>query len=361
MNLEEYLEIAPYSLERTAKQEFLLSELNNLTTIHSIKSKEYNSILKAYGILDKQFERLEDFPALPVRLFKNYELKSCKDDEVIKTLTSSGTTSQRVSKIFLDKETSKFQTKALVKIMQNYLGKKRLPMLIIDTKSILKDRKMFSARGAGILGLSNFGRKHTYALDENMQIDFDAIEEFLQEHHGEKIFIFGFTFMIWQYFYEKLKEQNKKLNLENSILIHSGGWKKLVEKAVDNDTFKKSLQEQTGISDIHDFYGMVEQVGSIFVECEKGHLHAPIFADIIVRDSMTLKPLKFGEKGIIEVLSILPRSYPGHVLLTEDLGTILGEDDCACGKKGKYFKVQGRLPKAEIRGCSDTHAYDKKG
>jgi phenylacetate-coenzyme A ligase PaaK-like adenylate-forming protein len=135
---------------------------------------------------------------------------------------------------------------------------------------------------------------------------------------------------------------------------------KLVEKAVDNETFKKSLLEQTGVTDVHDFYGMVEQVGSIFVECEEGHLHAPIFADIIVRDKMTLKPIPFGNEGIIEVLSILPRSYPGHVLLTEDLGTILGEDDCKCGKKGKYFRVKGRLPKAEIRGCSDTHAYDKK-
>jgi len=360
MTLNEYLEIPPYSLDKEEKKKFLLSELNNLTKIHSKKSKEYNSILKAYDLLDTEFKSLEEFLPLPVRLFKNYELKSCKDEEVIKTLISSGTTSQRVSKIFLDKETSILQTKALVKIMQNYLGKKRLPMLIIDTKSILKNRKMFSARGAGILGLSNFGRKHTYALDENMEIDFDVIEKFLDEHKDEKIFIFGFTFMIWQYFYEKLKEKNIKLNLENSILIHSGGWKKLVEKAVDNETFKKSLKEQTGISDIHDFYGMVEQVGSIFVECEEGHLHAPIFADIITRDPMTHKPLPFKEEGIIEVLSILPRSYPGHILLTEDLGTILGEDDCPCGKKGKYFKVKGRLPKAEIRGCSDTHAYDKK-
>ena len=360
MNLEDYLEIAPYSLAKEEKVKFLLSELNVLTVKHSSKSKEYNSILKAYGLLNKNFGNLEDFPVLPVRLFKEYELKSCENDEVIKTLTSSGTTSQKVSKIFLDKETSTLQTKALVKIMQNYLGKKRLPMLIIDTKSILKNRKMFSARGAGILGLSTFGRKHTYALDENMEIDFEVIEKFLQEHKDEKIFIFGFTFMIWQYFYERLKEKNIVLDLSNSILVHSGGWKKLVEKAVDNDTFKDSLFKQTGISNIHDFYGMVEQVGSIFVECEKGHLHAPIFADIIVRDPMTLKPLPFEAEGIIEVLSILPRSYPGHILLTEDIGTILGEDDCPCGKKGKYFRVKGRLPKAEIRGCSDTHAYDKK-
>jgi|SaaInl8_200m_RNA_FD_contig_71_339519_length_8039_multi_7_in_0_out_0_3 phenylacetate-coenzyme A ligase PaaK-like adenylate-forming protein len=361
MNLEEYLQILPYELCKEEKHEFLLKELNYLTTKHSAKCTKYKDILEAYNLSDIKYKEISEFLPLPVRLFKNYELKSCKNEEVIKTLTSSGTTSQQVSKIFLDKETSTLQTKALVKIMQSFLGKQRLPMLIIDTKSILKNRKMFSARGAGILGLSNFGRKHTYALDDNMEIDFDIIEKFLEENKGQKIFIFGFTFMIWQYFYTKLKEKKKKLDFSNAILIHSGGWKKLIDQAVDNNTFKSSLKEQTGINNIHDFYGMVEQVGSIFVECEEGHLHAPIFADIIVRDPMTMKINKFGVEGIIEVLSIMPRSYPGHILLTEDLGTILGEDDCQCGRKGKYFKVKGRLPKAEIRGCSDTHAFDSKG
>jgi len=358
VTLDEYLEILPYSLSKEDKQTFLLSELNKLTLMHTKKSKEYKNILNAYKLLDKTFNSLEEFFPLPVRLFKIYELKSCDDNEVVKILTSSGTTSQKVSKIFLDKNTSILQTKALVKIMQSYLGKKRLPMLIIDTKAVLKNRQMFSARGAGILGLSNFGRKHTYVLDENMNIDFDLIDNFLQEHKNEKIFIFGFTFMIWQ-FYEKLKEKGKKLDLSNAILIHSGGWKKLAQKAVDNNTFKQKLLEQTGIKEIYNFYGMVEQVGSIFVECKEGHLHAPIFADIIVRDPISLKPLEFGKEGVIEVMSILPRSYPGHVLLTEDVGTIIGEDDCPCGKKGKYFKVKGRLPKAEIRGCSDTYG-DKK-
>ena len=360
MTMLEYLKTEPYALRKEDKQRFLLSELNKITQLHISSCPEYEAILKAYDLLEKKFNTLEDFPLIPVRIFKEYELKSCSDEEVIKTLTSSGTTSQKVSKIFLDKETSTLQTKVLVKIMQSFLGKKRLPMLIIDTKSILKDRKMFSARGAGILGLSTFGRKHTYALNEQMEIDFETIKQFLDEHKDEKIFIFGFTFMIWQYFYLQLKEKNITLNLSNSILIHSGGWKKLIDQAVDNKTFKQNIKKQTGITAIHDFYGMVEQVGSIFVECEEGYLHTSIFSDIIVRDKMTLKPLSFGEEGLIEVLSILPRSYPGHVLLTEDIGTILGEDDCPCKRKGKYFKVKGRLAKAEARGCSDTHAFEKR-
>ncbi|RKJ31819.1 acyl-protein synthetase, partial [Butyricicoccus sp. 1XD8-22] len=114
------------------------------------------------------------------------------------------------------------------------------------------------------------------------------------------------------------------------------------------------LREQLGIQEIHNYYGMVEQVGSIFVECSEGHLHTPSYADVIIRNPITFEPVSIGEQGLIQVISELPTSYPGHSLLTEDLGTIIGEDDCPSGWKGKYFTVSGRLPKSELRGCSDT-------
>jgi hypothetical protein len=33
---------------------------------------------------------------------------------------------------------------------------------------------------------------------------------------------------------------------------------------------------------------------------------------------------------------------------------LIGEDDCKCGRNGKYFTVFGRMKGAEARGCSDT-------
>jgi hypothetical protein len=101
---------------------------------------------------------------------------------------------------------------------------------------------------------------------------------------------------------------------------------------------------------------MVEQTGSIFVECEHNYLHAPIFSDIIIRSPVDFKVSDFNEVGIIQLISVLPSSYPGHSILTEDEGYIIGEDDCKCGRKGKYFKIIGRIKNAEIRGCSDTYA-----
>ena len=95
---------------------------------------------------------------------------------------------------------------------------------------------------------------------------------------------------------------------------------------------------------------MAEQVGSVFVECEAGHLHAPQLADVVIRDPYTLAPLPQGQTGLIQVLSAIPSSYPGHSILTEDKGRVLGTDDCPCGRKGRYFEVHGRLPKTEVRG-----------
>lgn len=352
----ELLELDPYCLDKTQKSKLLTEELKNLTEFHQQHCQAYDNMLKGLNYRSENVHSYEDLPFLPVSLFKSLDLKSIPDSEVFKTMTSSGTTGQAVSKIFLDKETAARQQKTLVKIVSAFIGASRLPMLIIDSSSVIKNRLMFSARGAGILGFSIFGADRTYALNDNMEIDFDAIEAFLVRHRGQKILLFGFTFMIWQHFYKELLKSERKIDLSQGILIHGGGWKKLISEAVSPAEFQKRLTNVCGLSDIHDYYGMVEQTGCVYMQCEHGHLHASNFSDIIVRNPKDFSVTPFGEKGIVQVVSLLPESYPGHSLLTEDEGIVLGEDDCPCGRKGKYFKILGRLKNAEIRGCSDTYA-----
>ena len=200
----------------------------------------------------------------------------------------------------------------------------------------------------------NFGRQHQYVLDRDMALDVEAVKVFVRQYGHEPFLIFGFTFMVWQYFYRQIA--NLGVDLSNGILVHSGGWKKLADEAVDNDEFKARFRIATGLHRIYNFYGMVEQVGSVFLEGEDGYLYAPNFADIVVRDPETWEEVPVGESGVIQVLSTLPLSYPGHSILTEDLGVVHGVDDSRCGRKGKYFSVLGRIPQAELRGCGDTHA-----
>jgi phenylacetate-coenzyme A ligase PaaK-like adenylate-forming protein len=322
---------------------------------HYKHCEEYKKIIDAFNVDIERIEKIEDIPFIPVRLFKMFELYSVDKADIFKTMTSSGTTGQAVSKIYLDKDTAANQQKTLVKIVSNFTGSSRMPMLVIDSPSVVKDRKMFSARGAGILGFSIFGADITYALDDEMNINFAIIEKFLEKHQGRDILLFGFTFMIWQYFYKELKKQNKQLDLSRAVLIHGGGWKKLANEAVSAERFKEELHSVCKIKKIHDYYGMIEQTGTIYMECEQGHLHTSGFSDVIVRNSKDFSVCQTGEKGLVQLLSLLPRSYPGHSILSEDEGIILGEDNCPCQRKGKYFKILGRVKNAEIRGCSDTH------
>ena len=193
----------------------------------------------------------------------------------------------------------------------------------------------------------NFGRQHVHALDEEMNLDETAVRGFLERHGSQPFLIFGFTFMVWQYFFERIVPLG--LDLSNGILIHSGGWKKLEDRAIGNTEFKARFRDATGLARIYNFYGMVEQVGSVYLEGEDGLLHPPNFADVIIRDPATWREAEPGQPGVIQVISALPLSYPGHSILTEDMGVV------HAGHTDKAFSVIGRVPKAELRGCSDTH------
>ncbi len=349
-------EAPQYSIPLERKNELLLSALNQLNKHHYTFCAEYQNIIDLmYDRKIDSYSAISELPYIPVRLFKNFSLKSFQTDSLSKTLVSSGTTSQKSSQIFVDKDTSLLQTKALVSIVSSFVGKKRLPMILIDNQSSISNTKL-SARGAGLVGLSNFGFEHFYVLDNQMQLKVNELVAYVEKHKDTPILIFGFTYIVWLYFYQALQKLRAKIDLSKAILIHSGGWKKLEEQAVSNEIFKRSFNELTGLSKIYNFYGMVEQIGSVYMECEHGYLHAPNIADIIVRDKFTFQPLNHGNEGIIQTMSILPHSYPGHSLLTEDMGTIYGTDDCKCGRMGTYFHISGRIPKSEVRGCSDTYS-----
>ena len=358
--IEDFYELDPYELNKEDKDKLLTNELISLTEYHAEHCKEYSDFLKAIGYESSAVSKVEDIPFFPVRMFKELELKSINDSDVFKTMTSSGTTGQQVSKIFLDKETAMMQQKVMVKILSSYWGKKRLPMLVIDTPEVLKNRAMFTARGAAIIGLQVVSRETVYALNDDMTLNFEVLDAFLEKYKGQRFIIFGFTFLVWEHFYQEILKSGREYDMSEAFLMTGGGWKKLEASAVSRDIFKKNVTELCGVQHFLDHYGMVEQTGCIYAECECGHLHASIYSDVITRRYEDFSPCEIGEKGIVQVVSVLPHSYPGHSLLTEDEGIILGEDDCPCGRKGKYIQILGRLKSAELRGCSDTYA-DKYG
>ncbi len=355
MNIDSLFKYNPLKFKKKFKKQFFLSFQKSLTKFHYERCYEYKKILNSKSIKISKIKKLEQIPFLPSKIFKDYSLKSIQNKQIVKIMNSSGTSNNNLSKIILDKNTSINQIKVLSKLVKSVIGDSRLPMIIIDSKSVITDRTRFSARVAGILGFSNFSKDTLFALNENMKLDYDNFLKFLKKYKNQKILIFGFTYLIYENFLQDLIKNEKKIDLSKTIMIHGGGWKKLANLNISNKEFKSKLKKITKINKIYNYYGMVEQTGSIFIECSEGNFHTSLFNDIIIRNNTNLKVNKTGEKGIIQIFSLIPKSYPGHSILTEDEGIILGEGDCACGIKSKYFNVLGRMENSEIRGCSDVY------
>jgi phenylacetate-coenzyme A ligase PaaK-like adenylate-forming protein len=345
--------IKPFSLNEKEKDKWYYSNQKKLTAYHFKNCKEYKKITnKIHGGLNKS-KNLSELPFIPSNLFKDYNLVTNNNDDFMKTLTSSGTSGSKNSIISLDRKTSLLQSRALSNIFQDILNKKRGTMFVVDSPKVFSDFKSLNARGAAIKGFSQLVDKTVFLLDKDLNLKINLLIDFLKTNPKQQFIIFGFTSFIWQYLIKKIK--NKKLiPANNGILIHGGGWKKMQDQAVGRDLFNIKITNTVGIKKIHNYYGMVEQTGSVFLECEHGFFHSSIFSDIIVRDAdLKISPLK--KEGLLQVFSLLPLSYPGHNILTEDVGALQGIDNCKCGRKGKYFYIKGRVPGTEIRGCSDTN------
>jgi len=331
-----------------------LQLLKELTLFHQENCWNFKKILELFHISTKEIHTLQDLPYLPVAIFKDHKMVSVNEEKIVRTLTSSGTSGQSVSKIYLDKETATAQVRVLAKLLEPFLGSARLPMLVLDSESIVKRGEIFSARAAGILGFSIFASSVTYALDSEMNPNFQQVEEFVNKYVDQPVLLYGFTFIAWKQFMEKANSEKRLFPLKRSVFIHGGGWKKLQDEALSAEDFKNYAKAIFQTEKVVNYYGMAEQTGSIFLECGEGYFHSTTYNNVLVRSFQTLEPVKYGEEGFLQTLSTIPRSYPGYSLLTEDVGIVYGVDDCICGQTGTYFLVKGRIPQAEVRGCSDT-------
>ena len=352
---ESLLAAAPFSLPQKEKEKALLAGMNELMRFHYDHCAPYAHVIDvAFGGL-RSYEGLADIPYLPVSLFKELELVSTPSPTFV--MHSSGTTGQVPSRIVMDNETASRQAEALIATFRPVLGERRMPFLVIDSNDVIK-AKSLTARGAGVLGMMKFGARAAFALNSELDVDREAIMRFIERNGDAPFLIFGFTFLIWSKLYRSFADG--EIDLSKAILVHSGGWKKLEAEKVSNAEFRTALARRFNLTSIHNFYGFVEQIGSIFLEGEDGLLYPPNFTDVIVRRTDTWEPADIGEEGVIEVLSLLPRSYPGHSVLTEDLGTIVSIDAPGMSRKGKALRVSGRVAKAELRGCSDVIAAEAR-
>ena len=335
------------------KKQVFQNKMQLLIQHHFKNSKDYKNFIKKinYNLKNKDIEM---FPFLPVRIFKEIDLMSVKVNKVVRVLKSSGTSGSTPSKIFLDENNSRNQMIALNEIVKEIFdNKKRLPMLILDKKPN-RDTSNFNARLAAIHGFSLFGKDPLFLIDDNNMIKLKELNEFLSKYKSQDYLMFGFTSSVYEHLIQNESIKKLKKNFSQGILIHGGGWKKMENLKISNYEFKKILKKSYGLKKIYNYYGLVEQTGSIFFECQKcSNFVTSKYSEILIRDKH-FKVLKKNKKGFVQLLSLLPSSYPGHSILTDDIGEIKVNKECECFSRGTQFIIHGRVLKSELRGCSDT-------
>ena len=355
MSINDLLNTPPFSLSASEAENRQLVVLNTLTSHHYANCFEYKRILDVLETPREASKSLSQIPFIPIGLFKRIKLLSTPHENIVKAMTSSGTSGAKRSQIFLDRENSFLQTKVLGKLMGATIGNRRRPMLMIEKKPKLDERNTFSASAAGIKGFSFMASDIQYVMDSQGRYLEKEVAHFLKKHDNKGILIFGFTATIWEFLINKKGFKRASFKIQDGILIHGGGWKTLESKRVSKEDYNSKLSEEFGITHIINYYGMIEQTGSIFLECRAGYFHTTLFSTLLIRNAKNFKIVKPGDVGLIQLISVLPHSYPGHSILTEDIGKIHGIDNCDCGQLGIYFEVIGRLKNAEIRGCSDAY------
>ncbi len=357
-----FFDTRPFVHKQKEKERLFLEQIRQAARWHFKKNPVFRSICEgqdfdAYG----EFA-LESLPYLPVSLFKKFDLISV-DKKQIRRILYSSSTSGNPSKIMIDEITSRLQVKVLANILSDFLGVTRKVLVVIDTKDAIAVRGgELSSRGTAIRGMFSCAKRVEFILNGNLDIDFNKLSKIVKSlAKGDEVLMFGFTWLIYSIF---VKEQNNKnlkkilggFAVNNTFLLHIGGWKKLQELAIDKEDFNRLAAQLTGIPKVRviDFYGMTEQLGVVYPDCQYGYKHVPLYSEILIRDFSSLVSVGQGKSGLIQLISPITYSYPGISLLSDDIGKVIGVDDCKCGRKGKYFVFEKRSDFAEVKGCGDT-------
>lgn len=358
-NIDKLFELQAYTTLAEGDILFMKS-LQDELIFHYDNNEMYKTFCDRKGFNPHNDFELADIPPVAVSVFKNLggELNSVSKDDIKLKLQSSAT-SGIPSTIVVDKITSKRQSKAMIKVIQHFIGKRAKPFLIMDIDPRSEYKSSLGARFAAVSGYLKFSNKTGYFLKTDKHnlsyFDVQSMKNFLQEIGEEPVVLFGFTYILYANVLKNIEDSSVELKLpKGSKVIHIGGWKKLESAKISKDLFNQRLANCFGIepADVIDIYGFTEQMGLNYPDCTEGYKHTSTYSRVIVRDPVTREILPAGKEGMLEFITPIPHSYPGNVVLTDDMG-VVEPGDCKCGMPGTRFRVTGRMKKAEVRGCGD--------
>lgn len=346
----------PFDFSSAAQKLFLASFVENATH-HYEKHVFTKKLWDKFGFHPNQLKTESDLCLVPgtmVHLFKEHELRTADEKDIVLTLTSSGTGGQK-SQQFLDQESLDNVKKLAFTIHRslgmasekdyNYLCFTYDPKIANDLGTAFTDELLtnFTGKKEVYYAIQWSEEKKEFNLNETGVVE--ALKRFSES--GISTRILGFPALL----FEVIEKYNINLDLgPDSWLQTGGGWKGKADKEIPKKEFRKFINDRLGIPEKNqrDLFGMVEH-GIPYVDCEKGNLHIPNYSRVFIRSPHDLSLVKKGERGIVHFLCSFNFSYPAPSLLTTDYGRL---GSCDCGLGGDTLILEGRAGVLKHKGCA---------
>lgn len=188
--------------------------------------------------------------------------------------------------------------------------------------------------------------------------DFDRILKEILDQKGKSIcHLIGAPFLIYDFIqFIKSRYPGKRFDLDpGSMVITIGGWKRKGDSPLcTRDELNGLLADIFNISNfnIRDIFAMAES--NLFtMECEYQQKHVPPWGYFSIRniENPLEKEELSGKSGILAIFDPLNNSSPGFIL-SGDIGRIVFEGKCKCGRFGQIFQFERRAVGAETRSCA---------
>lgn len=312
----------------------MLNELIELHQHHALRCASYREVTSAL-FPNIRPTSLEQLPFIHVSAFKGSSLVSMGPTH--RMMRSSGT-SGNPSTIMVTSNDCLRQSKSLAAIFSSHFGPRRRNIVVVDQDIATLVRDGVTARAAAVAGFVAMCRNPQFLIDQA------GVPTVLNKPVEVGAITFGFTTHVWEH-----RRHLEQLVGKQVVVLHGGGWKRLSASGVSREAFNKELLSIVPDASIVNYFGMIEQAGVVYFDCQVGRFHEHTHGTFIARDPATLEP---SQSGVGQFFSTVPQSYPGHSLLTDDMIDVVAS--CECGAPGKAFRFMGRCTASEARGCANV-------
>jgi hypothetical protein len=304
----------------------------------------YQAYCRALGKTPDGITRWQDIPAVPIRAFKSAALSTFPPARAAAVFHSSTTTGTEPSRHYirdLSFYESSLQSGFLKWVLKgDQSGTK--PFLILTPapgeapRSSLTWMMDVAQRTWGAAGSAYFilrGR-----IEESRLVS--ALAK--AEAEGKSVILMGTT-LAFLAFFDELARLKRSFQLPSGSRLMDTGGMKTEKREITREAFVASAQRLLGIpaSDCVNEYGMCELSSQFYSVGNDAVLRGPAWVRVSVVHPDTAEAVAPGEKGLLRYFD-LANVDSVAAIQADDLGR-LHEDG---------FKLLGRAPGADLKGCS---------